>query len=189
MLQVIFGLVVIALAAAAVTYFVLASQKKKQPPPGRRTVANLKVGDIVRYRMLPENNFTVTGFIDYRENGYTWREVRLVDGDSVRWLGIEEEDFEVELTMWREVELPFGIAGQIPREIQHAGKTYQQQESGIARALLTGQTGNRQELECRYWDYKAVGASGLLSIEQWGSDFEVSLGERVRPDELDIFAP
>lgn len=188
-MQVVFSIVVIALAIAAIAYFVLASQKKQAAAPARRTVADLKVGDIVRYRMLPENNFTVTGFIDYRENGYSWREVRLVDGDTLRWLGIEEEDFEVELTMWREIDLPIGISGQIPQEIQHAGKNYRQDESGTARATLAGQTGTRQERECRYWDYKAVGAGGLLSIEQWGSDFEVSLGERVRPDELDIFTP
>lgn len=188
-MNVFLGLVVIALAIAAVVYFVMAAQRKPKGGPAKRTLADLKVGDIVRYRMLPDSNFTVTGFIDYSEDGYTWREVRLVDGSTVRWLEIEEEDFEVSLTLWREIDLEIDIAGQVPREITHAGTTYRQEENGAARATLTGQTGNRQQLQCRYWDYKAASGPGLLSIEQWGSEFEVSLGDRVRQDELDIFTP
>ncbi|MBI3946967.1 MAG: DUF4178 domain-containing protein [Armatimonadetes bacterium] len=186
----LFAIVVVLVAVAAVVYAIWAAQRKRAGEAGgRRTLTNLRVGDIVRYRMMPECNFTVSGFIDYRENGYTWREVRLVDGKTVRWLGIEEEDFELELVLWREVDLGFSVSGRIPAELQFGGHTYRQEENGRAEAVLRGQTGNRQQLECSYWDYKEVGGERLLSIEQWGSDFEVSLGDRVRPGELDIFAP
>ena len=74
-MSVIVAIVVVALAIAAVVYFVTAAQRKPAGAPPKRTLADLKVGDIVRHRMLPENNFSVTGFIDYREEGYTWREV------------------------------------------------------------------------------------------------------------------
>lgn len=189
-MQILFALVVLAIAAAAVVYAVVTTQRRKgAPAAGPRSVRNLKVGDIVRYRMLPENNFTVTGFIDYREDGYTWREVRLVDGQVTRWLSIEEEDFELELVLWKEVELDTPLQGEVPRQLEFGGQTYRLQESGVARASLTGQTGSRQELQCRYWDFQAVGGTGLLSVEQWGGEYEVCWGERIRESDLDIFAP
>ena len=133
--------------------------------------------------------FTVTGFIDYREDGSTWREMRLVDGETVRWLCTEEEDFETIVTLWEEIDLGTAATRQAPAQIQYGGRTYRQEESGLASATLTGQTGNRQEMQCRYWDYKEVGGRQLLSIEQWGGDYEASLGERIRPTDLDIFTP
>ena len=61
----LFALVVLAIAAAAIAYALL-SRRKAAPAAGPRTLDTLRVGDIVRYRMLPDSNFTVTGFIDYR---------------------------------------------------------------------------------------------------------------------------
>ena len=115
--------------------------------------------------------------------------MRLVDGETVRWLCTEEEDFETIVTLWEEIDLGTAATRQAPAQIQYGGRTYRQEESGLASATLTGQTGNRQEMQCRYWDYKEVGGRQLLSIEQWGGDYEASLGERIRPTDLDIFTP
>lgn len=189
-MTILVSFLVVIIAVAAVTYaFVTAQHRQKAVASVPRTATNLQVGNIVRYRMLPENNFTVTGFIDYQENGYTWREARLVDGDTERWLGIAEEDCELELLLWREIELDTPITGGVPPEIPYAGISYREKESGQAHAVMTGQTGNRQEMECRYWDFADSTGKRLLSVERWGNEFEVSLGVRVRPEELDIFAP
>jgi hypothetical protein len=150
-------------------------------------LARLKPGDILRYSLLPEHSFTVTGFIDYQEEEYRWREVRLVDGDFVRWLEIEEEDFTLELMLWEEIDLAVPRVEAMPQELAHAGRSYRLKESGVAQATLVGQTGKRTQHTCRYWEYTADGGASSLAIEQWGGDLEVSLGTPVREAQIELF--
>jgi hypothetical protein len=189
----VFIAVIAALAIAAVAYFVVATHKhapqstlrEAQTAYGKMT--SLRPGDIVRYALLPERSFTVSGFIDYREDGATWREVRLADGDFVRWLEIEEDDFTLEMTLWEEIDLAVPRDGNLPDMLEYEGRSFRLKESGLAQASLTGFTGKRQESLCRYWEYASGDGRSSLAVEQWGGEFEVSLGEPVREAQIEVF--
>ena len=155
-------------------------ESRKEKKMERKTIHNLEVDDIVSYY---EQDFIVKGKIEYREGGDEWFEYRLVDGEDVRWLGIEEDD-GWEITMYEEARMR--VPRPVPDEISYEGSTYELEEHGVARAILTGETGNRKTLECEYWDFEDEDED-LLSIERWGGEYEVCAGKYIEEHEMEIY--
>ena len=51
-----------------------------------------------------------------------------------------------------------------------------------------GESAHGKLPECRYYDYEAEEGDDVLSVEQWGENFEVSVGRRVSPHAIEVFA-
>ena len=144
------------------------------------TAQNLRLNDIISYF---GQDFIIEGKIDYNEDGWTWNEFMLVDGDVVKWLSVEMDD-QLEVAIWEEIDV---AVGQNPPEfIEYAGQKYRQVENGSARATQTGQTGRRAGQNMRYYEYEGSGDEEI-SVEIWGGDVEVSHGKKINPFSLEIY--
>lgn len=146
-----------------------------QITPLERTVFSLEIGDIVQYL---DTDWFVEGKLVYNSNGYLWVEYLLQDGDRIRWLSVEEDD-RVEVALLEAVS-GLDIPDTPPRELTYNGITYQRDESGTAQMTRVGATLNRQGETCQYYDYRGSG-NWVLSIEDWGSDREVTCGQCLHP--------
>ena len=147
---------------------------------GTRTVQNIRLRDIVSYL---GQDFIVEGVLRYDDDGWPWVTYMLVDGEDVRWLSVEEDD-KLEVSLWEEIDKPFG--GDPPEFVEVRGIRFRMVEKGKARVTQEGETGKRQGLSVRYYDYESDGDE-MLSVETWGSDTEVSFGYEIDPYGLDIF--
>ena len=154
------------------------SSKRSEGP---KSVRNLKVNDIVSYM---GQDFIVEGKLVFDEDGDKWYEYMLVDGSDVRWLSVEEDDM-LELGLYQVVkDLPLM---QNPREfLEYNGVRFRLEEHGAARMRREGRTAGRTATNCRYWDYQAGDGEILLSVEQWGQSYEVSLGRKIDEAAVDI---
>ena len=150
---------------------------KQKLPPAERNVFNLEIGDIVQHDGI---DWFVEGKLVYNDGSDSWFEYLLRDEDSILWLAVEEDDF-VEVSILKEIDLDVVIP---PRQvISFAGIEYKQIASGTATAMRLGNTLNRQEQKCEYYDYKASGLH-RLSVEIWGNDIEVTVGQKINPRSL-----
>lgn len=146
---------------------------------GERSIKNLQIGDIVTHF---DQDFVVEGRIDYNDSGWPWTCFMLVDGDDVRWLAVEEDD-QLEVSIWRETDVV--IQGSVPEFIEFEGEKFRMVERGKARVSQMGQTGTRRGMEMEYYEFEGQG-DRYLSVEKWGQDIEVSVGEDVNPYALEI---
>lgn len=149
-------------------------------PSLHRTVFSLKIGDIVQYL---GGDWVVEGQLTFNDQGYTWTEYMLQDGDQVRWLSVEEDD-RVEVC-WMEPVTDLEISGIPPQQITYAATVYQLRESGTASMTRIGTTLNKQAQRCQYYDYSGD-RDQLLSVENWNGDIEVSVGQQIRPSSLTL---
>lgn len=149
-------------------------------PTAARTVFDLQVGDIVQYLAT---DWVVEGRLDYNDNGYTWMEYLLQDGDRLSWLSVEEDD-RVEVALL-EVTTDLELGAEPPRQITYLGDAYRRVEAGVAMMSRIGQTRQRQAEKCRYFDYEGPDDK-VLSVEIWSDEPEVTVGKRIRPSSLTI---
>jgi hypothetical protein len=149
-------------------------------PSLHRTVFTLQIGDIVQYE---GTDWVVEGQLTFNDQGYTWTEYMLQDGDRVRWLSVEEDD-RVEVC-WMEPVTGLEISSTPPRQITYAGITYQLSESGTASMTRLGTTLTKQAQRCRYYDY-SDSHDHLLSVEDWNGEIEFSVGQQIRPSSLTL---
>lgn len=144
----------------------------------------LKAGDILETQ---GDSLVVRGTLRMREGGYRWAEHLIDTGTGRReWLSVEE-DPELALVLWREVEDEVPPPG--PRTIEWAGATYQLEESGQAEYVSEATTGLAPTGRVRYFDYRAADGS-LLSYEDFkgSGSYEVATGQRLAQHEVTIYA-
>jgi Domain of unknown function (DUF4178) len=154
--------------------------QRRSLPSLNRTVFNLQIGDIVQYDGA---DWVVEGQLTYHDQGYTWLEYLVQDGDRRRWLSVEEDD-RVEV-LWLETVTHLDISGTPPKQLQVDALTYHQVETGTAQMTRVGTTLNRRSQTCRYYDY--AGPDGqALSVENWQGDVEVAIGHQIRPSALTL---
>lgn len=153
------------------------------PKVEKRTALNLRVGDIVTYDLV---DYQVVGLIRYNDSGYSWVAYQL-DGDGDRiWLAAEQDD-ELELGIYRTINLDLGP--EPPRKLTYDGKTFILDEAGEAAITqVNGEAGAAAGQRIKYWDYEDQSGDYGLSVERWGSDMEVSLGQFIHPRELSFLA-
>jgi|SRR5690625_1182250 len=143
----------------------------------------LQNGDVVEYL---GHNWFVRGRIDFNEDGYTWTEYMFDDAESKQWLSVEEDE-SFEVALWRSIPLGDIEQGEVgDRDVIVGGVAYRLQERGTARFTADGSTGTAANGTAQYVDYKSVDGK-LLGFEQWGSSWEVSVGEVVQPWELTVY--
>ena len=184
--------IVLLLAAGFAFFMYLRSSKKgrkaqlpggsgaKALPRKQATVQNLALNDIVSWM---GQAFIIEGKLTYREDGDVWHEYRLADGADVRYLLVEVDDV-LEVSLWQEIDLHVS-GGQPDEHVEWEGQRFRCVERGEARVSREGQTGRKDGLSCRYWDYEGSG-DDMLSIEQWGGSWEASIGQPLRDGSYDI---
>ncbi|WP_428265129.1 DUF4178 domain-containing protein [Haliangium sp.] len=155
-----------------------------------RTARDLRTGDVITY---DGRDFVVEGVIAYDEEGHRWRAGRLVDGSDECWLvvGLERGG---SLTMRYMTGAPdIDVAG-MPPEVLVAGEDrYSLDKRGTATAHVQGQTGLAVRAEagsgsaerCRWWLYDGPG-DGTVIVEQWGGEYRVLRGTKIRPDAVEL---
>lgn len=183
----LFSLVVIAIAIGII--LVILQQQGKLPgtnttnsaSPANRNVFNLQIGDIVQHMAI---DWVVEGKLIYDDDGYIWYEYLLQDGERISWLSVDEDD-TVEIALVEPTNQLDISSIPPPNPITYDGETYRQVEAGTAKMTRVGTTLRRTAERCQYYDYEGTG-NKVLSIEVWGSDTEVTVGESVNPHSLTI---
>ncbi len=153
------------------------------------TVFNLELGDMVEHT---GTTWVVEAVVVYDCEGYKWHEYLLSAGSDPsedRWLSVEEDD-RVEVTLVAVVPkdaVEGVVAGRAPpRELTYEGKTYRQTEAGEATVTRRLRSGGTEQRKVRFHDYATAGG-GVLGVEDWGSDREVTAGQRVSPSSLTLY--
>lgn len=187
------SMLMLAVAAVALVLFFQARKLEKAaerlegPAPvgllenknAERSVTNLHLGDIVTHFGV---DYVVEGRIDYNDSGWPWTCYMLVDGDNVRWLAVEMDD-TLEVSIWEEIDMT--LPANPPSVIEYEGQRFKMVENGRATATQTGQTGRRAGLSVEYFEYES-GGDRYLSVEKWGMETEVSVGQDINPYSLEI---
>lgn len=148
--------------------------------------SRLAPGDVVHYE---GEQWVVRGTMSLEEDGDRWQEHLLDTGSTRRYLSVEPGEGELNILMWRGILAPDLAPG--AARITHDGRTWTRAEHGTARYTAIGTTGTAPSGRLEYYDY-ALGddrdAPERLSFERTsGTDWEVSVGTRVRQSELDVF--
>lgn len=149
-------------------------------PSLERTVFTLEVGDIVQYM---GTDWVVEGKLMYDDQGYSWLEYLLQDGNRRQWLSVEEDDV-VEVALL-EVTTALEVGTNPPPELTFDNETYRHKGSGIAQMTRKGSTLNRNAERCQYFDYQGPDHK-ILSIENWDGDIEVTIGQKIHPSVLTL---
>ncbi|MGH8791585.1 MAG: DUF4178 domain-containing protein [Stackebrandtia sp.] len=144
----------------------------------------LKAGDIFDTH---GETLTVRGTLRMSEGGVRWSEHLIDTGGGVkRWLSVEE-DPDLELTLWTEVE---GAPPPGPRTVEYDGKTYALDEEGRAQYTGEATTGLAPAGTVHYYDYEADDGSYLSYEDFKGSgNYESAVGLTIERNEITIYPP
>ncbi|MGK9269915.1 DUF4178 domain-containing protein [Williamsia muralis] len=139
----------------------------------------LKPGDMVEIR---GEMFAVRGTLTLSQSGFSWTENFLDTGTGRKaWVSVEE-DPDLEVVLWEELE---GVAvSPGPESIEVDGRRYSSDETGSARFTSAGTTGLATG-NMSYHDYSAGDAR--LSFEDFGSGWECARGQVLARAEYRIF--
>lgn len=144
------------------------------------SIFDMQIGDIVQYL---SQDWVVEGKLIYQEEGFSWLEYMLQDGDNIRWLSVEEDDWVTVSLLTSVTNLE--VSGTPPQEIVYEGIPYRCVESGTAAMSREGNPRRPNVERCRYFDYEGPDKR-VLSIEDWSGDIEVTVGTIIAPKSLTI---
>lgn len=185
-------LLVIAAVVAVVVYVLRARRKAAQPRPRVDPLANdpglydphtIVVGDVVTYAGV---DHVVRGTISLTEGGVTWRE-HLLDGSTGRrWLTVEDDEGDLEMTLWMRRE---GTNLTPDGDVVLDDRVHRQIERGRAQYTAEGTTGTPPSGVVDYADYATADKTGLIAFERWAEtqSWEVSTGRAVTLGELTVY--
>lgn len=190
--EVLVVLLVLAVAAVAVAVLV---GRRRSAAPHRRTdpLADgpelydphaIGVADVITYAGV---DHVVRGTITLTEGGVSWKE-HLLDGSTGRrWLTVEDDEGDLEMTLWMRREGTGLEPG--PNEVVLDDRVHRLVERGRADYTAEGTTGTAPAGVVDYADYATADRTGLLAFERWAQtqSWEVSTGRAVTRGELTVF--
>ncbi|MGH3885891.1 MAG: DUF4178 domain-containing protein [Pseudonocardiaceae bacterium] len=141
------------------------------------------VGDVITYAGI---DHVVRGTIVLDEGGTTWRE-HLLDGSTGRrWLTVEDDEGELEMTLWMRRE---GTGLTPDGEVILDDRVHRQIERGRASYTAEGTTGTPPSGSVDYADYATSDGTGMIAFERWAptQSWEVSTGRSVSRGELTVY--
>jgi len=171
-------LIIVALVAMTVWYF-KGGGSGTQSAGGLRqpTIFTLQLGDVVQYDNV---DWIIEDKLTYNDGGWEWVDYLLQDGDRIGFLSVEDDDtLEVSFT---ETVKDCPIENLPADQITYGQLEYKKEESGTAQ-LKRARKPNSPAETCKYYDYSGPGEA-VLSIEDWGGQMEVSVGQTIRPYQL-----
>ncbi len=166
-------------------------KKKEKEININTTIAEAKVGDVVDYYMKSWE-VKEEGEYDWGNNEFS-TELKLDAGDEHLFLTIDDDD-EVELSVfqsakWNEVEGNLRDLllqkNEPPREIVSQGISYKLTENGVGRHRSISRDTDWSNFE--YWDFEDSTEDKIISIENWGGEYELFKGEYVESFEFSVF--
>jgi hypothetical protein len=141
------------------------------------------VGDVITYAGI---DHVVRGTIVLEEGGTTWRE-HLLDGSTGRrWLTVEDDEGDLEMTLWMRRE---GTGLTPDGNVVLDDRVHHQIERGRASYTAEGTTGTPPSGVVDYADYATRDRTGLIAFERWAptQSWEVSTGRAVSRGELIVY--
>ena len=141
------------------------------------------VGDIITYAGI---DHVVRGTIVLNEGGITWRE-HLLDGSTGRrWLSVEDDEGDLEMTLWKRRE---GTGLTPDGEVILDDRVHRQIERGKASYTAEGTTGTPPSGSVDYADYATSDGTGMIAFERWAptQSWEVSTGRSITLGELTVY--
>jgi hypothetical protein len=140
------------------------------PPVEKRTLMNMKVGDMVTYEL---EDYQIVGKLIFNDHGFQWFEYQLESTDRTFWLSVEMDD-ELEVSIYEKVQ--HKVSEPVPKKIELEGTVYYLDEKGSANVHGQGRSANVSGHTVRYFDFCDEEEDHYLSVEIWGSEVEVSTG-------------
>lgn len=189
------GLIYLLLLVAIIVIVVLAVRARKKgggprprvdplaDEPGLYDPHKIVVGDVVTYAGI---DHVVRGTITLNEGGTTWRE-HLLDGSTGRrWLTVEDDEGDLEMTLWMRRE---GTNLTPDGDVVLDDRVHRQVEAGRAEYTAEGTTGTPASGTVDYADYSTTDKTGRIAFERWAAtqSWEVSTGRDVSRGELTVY--
>ncbi len=175
------GLVVLVFSLMMAVVFLWQKLRAKPLPRARSrrlNLFNLEIGDFVQHFGV---DWAVEAKLTYNDGGDIWLEYMLQDGDRLCWLSVEEDD-TLEVTLTTTVN-DLDVRSNPPERLTYNDMEFRLVESGTASMTRIGNLRSRPAERCHYYDYEGE-AHRVLSIEDWGGDIEVSVGQKIPPSSL-----
>ena len=151
--------------------------------PGLYDPHGIVVGDVITYAAV---DHVVRGTITLTEGGVTWKE-HLLDGSTGRrWLTVEDDEGDLEMTLWMRRE---GTNLTPDGDVILDDRVHRQIERGRAEYTAEGTTGTPASGTMEYADYATADKTGLIAFERWAptQSWEVSTGRAVSRGELTVY--
>ena len=151
--------------------------------PGLYDPHRIGGGDVVTYAGA---DHVVRGTIVLEEGGARWREHLLDASTGRRWLSVEDDEGELEMTLWTRRE---DASGLVPDgDVVLDDRVHRQVERGRASFTAEGTTGTSATGSVDYADYATADGAGLLAFERWAAtqSWEVSTGRAISRGELTV---
>lgn len=143
----------------------------------------IRVGDIVGYL---GRDYVVDGMLAFVVNGKGSRLARSVDGDTILWVELIEDEADDRVLVLREVS-DLDISTPPPQSILYRGAIYLPRLAGLATVEIAGKVPDRQPGACRLWRYRAAGDS-YIEIQDWSGRVVTLAGESVHKAMIEVFA-
>jgi hypothetical protein len=185
MAEVLIAVLVVAVLAGVVLLVIRARRANQAPRPRRVDPLadqpelydphGIGVGDVITYAGI---DHVVRGTITLEEGGVVWRE-HLLDGSTGRrWLTVEDDEGDLEMTLWMRRE---GTGLTPDGDVVLDDRVHRQVERGRASYTAEGTTGTAPSGVVEYADYKTADGTGLVAFERWAptQSWEVSTGRAV----------
>lgn len=184
-LSVFWLLTIVIIAAVGLTYWQRSRRLLRTKESARNlsqplSIFELQLGDIVQYF---DRDWVVEGKLLYDEDGFTWQEYMLQDGDDIRWLSVEEDDWVT--VAFTSTVSDLEIENPPPDEVTYLGDRYRCTESGTAQMRREGNLRRPNAERCKYYDYEGPDKK-VLSVEDWDGDIELSAGTIIAPAALTL---
>ncbi|RCW62524.1 DUF4178 domain-containing protein [Saliterribacillus persicus] len=160
----------------------LFGKKEEKATVNKRDLLSIQVGDIVEYDLA---DYEVVGKITYQDGNYKWYSYQLLGESKSIWLAAEMDD-ELELGIYEKIQLP--VANDFPKEVVFNNKTYALDESGHAQVTGEGRSDSLTGQQIHYAEYCDDEEESFISVEDWDSDVEASIGYSIEPYEVKIIA-
>lgn len=186
-------LLLVLLAVALAVYLLVRSRRGARAPggrvdpladePGLYDPHAIVVGDVVTYAAV---DHVVRGTITLTEGGVVWKE-HLLDGSTGRrWLTVEDDEGDLEMTLWMRRE---GTNLEPGGDVVLDDRVHRQVERGRASYTAEGTTGTPPQGTVEYADYATADKTGLIAFERWAptQSWEVSTGRALTRGELTVY--
>ena len=147
-----------------------------------RDPLSIEIGDIIEYDL---GDYEVVGKITYRQGNYEWISYQLLQGRDTIWLAVEMDD-SLELGIYKTIALP--VQKPFPKQLNYEGVTYYLDEYGEARVVGEGRSRNINGRVMEYAEYYDEEEEQFISLEDWGSEIEASIGYEIEDFEVKIIA-
>lgn len=184
----------VAVAVAVVLYRKRQQERERAAVPRRRedpfaevhgnegALYALKVGDLITYH---NRDWWVRGTLRFDERGFAWSEHLISDFEEQHWLSVEDDE-GIKLGLYDRVS-PADVKGDAgDGTVTYDDIVFKLVEHGEATFTAEGTTGTSSGGSARYADYESADGR-LLSLEQFGQQWEASVGKRVLPAALNVF--